>query len=315
MSLEINYGDLNLHKLMLGDGIRCEAFRRALARWVTPDSVVLDVGAGTGLLSIFAARAGARIVYAVEKTETAELARSIISENGLTERIRVFQDDIGNVDLPEPVNLIVSEWLGGLAVDENLLPMVLLARDRWLKPGGRMIPSRVSSWLVPAYDELLAEDVEFWKQPRYGVNLSTIGERTSRKMHGCRYHIKEEHLLAKPQQMWDIDPATVSLELATSNFEAEMLFCCSKSGRCNALAAWFEAQMDGDITLSNKPSEEYTHWGRWVFPMGTCLDVKPGAIVRVRFTVKPERPGSSTIDWQVSTGDYSFSSQDLTHLI
>lgn len=178
-----------------------------------------------------------------------------------------------------------------------------------------MIPSRVSSWLVPAYDELLAEDVEFWKQPRYGVNLSTIGERTSRKMHGCRYHIKEEHLLAKPQQMWDIDPATVSLELATSNFEAEMLFCCSKSGRCNALAAWFEAQMDGDITLSNKPSEEYTHWGRWVFPMGTCLDVKPGAIVRVRFTVKPERPGSSTIDWQVSTGDYSFSSQDLTHLI
>lgn len=314
MPLEINYYDLNVHELMLRDSIRCETFRRALTELVTPDSAVLDVGAGTGLLSIFAAQAGARVVYAVERTKTAELAQRIISENGLTDRIRVFQDDMANVELPEQVDLIVSEWLGGYGIDENLLPVVVQARDRWLKPSGNIIPRNVSSWIAPAYDEWLEQDVQFWKQYPYGVNLAAIGEKTSRQLHCCCNNVKEEHLLADPQQMWEIACASITLEQATDTFEAELTFTCRKRGHCNALAAWFEAYLSEDNILSNRPSGEYTHWGRWIFPLGTCLDVEEGSTIAVCFRVKPERVGQSRVVWQISIRDYSFSSEDVTSL-
>ena len=314
MPLEINYYDISVHTLMLRDSIRCEAFRRALTETVTPDSAVLDVGAGTGLLSIFAAQAGARVVYAVERTKTAELAQRIISENDLADRIRVFQDDMDKAELPEQVDVIVSEWLGGYGVDENLLPVIVRARDRWLKSGGKLIPDTVTSWIAPAYDDMLEQDLHFWKQHPYGVNLSAISDKTSRQLHCCRNNVKEEHLLADPQKMWETDSASITLEQSKDVFEADLHFTSLKTGRCNALAAWFDAHLGGDNVLSNRPSDEYTHWGRWVFPLGACLDVEEGASIGVHFQMKPESAGQSKASWHVNTEGYSFSSEDMTGL-
>lgn len=314
MPLEINYYDLHVHKLMLYDGTRCESFRRALADTVTPGAAVLDVGAGTGLLSIFAAQAGARVVYAVERTKTAALAQRIIADNGCADRIQVIQDDMEHVELPEPVDVIVSEWLGGYGIDENLLPVVVQARDRWLKPCGSMLPARVSSWLAPAYDEQLENDLHFWRQSPYGLNLTAIGEQTTRQLHCCRNHVQEAHLLATPQPLWEIDAHSISLAQSTATFSAAVQFTCSHAGRCNALAAWFEAQLRGEITLSNRPSDTWTHWGRWIFPLGRCLDVEEGQLITANFSVTPGHAGQSTATWQVSTGNYTFSSVDITQL-
>ncbi|HET6452807.1 MAG TPA: 50S ribosomal protein L11 methyltransferase [Armatimonadota bacterium] len=314
MPLEIDYSDLHVHKLMLHDGIRCAAFRRALAELVTPDSAVLDVGAGTSLLSVFAAQSGARIVYAVERTQTAELAERIVSDNRLSDRIRVIKEDMESVELPEQVDVIVSEWLGGYGIDENLLPVIVRARDRWLKPGGIMIPSTVSSWIAPAYDAELEKDIQFWTQEPYGVDLAAIAEKTSGHLLCCRNNVKAEHLLADPQQMWEIDCTAVTFEQAAGIFEAKLDFTCTKQARCNALAAWFEAHLSKDNVLSNRPSDQWTHWGRWVFPIGACLDVDEGSRIAVHFSVKPEGAGRSRAIWQVNIGDYSFSSEDVTSL-
>ena len=129
MAIEISYRDLWNHGSMLQDEVRCKAFRDALFEVVTPDSVVLDIGAGTGILSIFAAQAGAEKVYAVERTPVAQAAREIIESNGLSDRITVIQGEMESLELPEKVDVIVSEWLGGYGVDENLLPIVIQARD------------------------------------------------------------------------------------------------------------------------------------------------------------------------------------------
>lgn len=314
MPLEINYYDIHIHKLMLYDGVRCEAFRRALTDIVKPGSVVLDVGAGTGLLSLFAAQAGARVVYAVERTKTAELAERIIADNALTDRIQVFQDDMENVELPERVDVIVSEWLGGYGIDENLLPVIVQARDRYLKPGGELIPGIVSSWIAPVYDEMLEQDIQFWKQQPYGVNLTAIGESTSRLLRCCCNNVKDEHVLADPQMMWEVDPTSITLEQSAETFQAELSFTCRRGGRFNALAAWFEAYLSEDNILSNRPSDEYTHWGRWVFPLGACLDMEEGECIALCFSVKPEGAGQSRAIWRVNTRDYSFASEDMTRL-
>ncbi len=254
------------------------------------------------------------MVYAVERTKTAELARRIVSENGLSDRIQIFQDDMENVELPEKVDVIVSEWLGGYGIDENLLPVIVQARDRWLKPGGSMIPRHVSSWIAPAYDELLDQDDGFWRQHPYGVNLAAISDVTSSQLLWCRNNVKEEHLLADARQMWEIDPASITHGQATDVFQAELSFSCRRSGRCNALAAWFEACLSDGNILSNRPSEQYTHWGRWIFPIGACLDVDEGSTIAVSFRVEPGGTGQSTATWRVNLGDYSFSSQDSTSL-
>jgi|SRR5450755_4772027 len=130
------YAEFEVHRTMIRDRVRTEAFRRAINAVVRPGDVVLDVGAGSGILSVFAARAGAGSVYAVERTPIAVLAEQLAAANNVAETVKVFHGDVMDIELPEQVDVIVSEWLGGFGIDEGMLAPVIAARDRWLKPGG-----------------------------------------------------------------------------------------------------------------------------------------------------------------------------------
>ena len=134
------YAEFEVHRTMICDRVRTGAFRRAIDSVVRPGDIVLDVGAGSGILSVFAARAGAARVYAVERTSAAVLAQELAAANGVAEIVQVIHGDVIDVELPERVDVIVSEWLGGFGIDEGMLVPVIVARDRWLKPGGVMIP-------------------------------------------------------------------------------------------------------------------------------------------------------------------------------
>lgn len=314
MPLEINYWNLVGHESMLLDAVRCEAFHRALAETVTPESAVLDIGAGTGILSVFAAQAGARVVYAVERTHIADLARRIVAENGFTGRIRVLQGEMEAVELPEKVDVIVSEWLGGYGVDENLLPVVALARDRWLKPGGAMIPRAVTSWMAPVHDALLQQDVDFWYSRPYGVDLDPVGRAAVRRSIPCCNNVKQEHLLAAPQVLWAVDAGTVPLERAGLPFEARLEFVAERAGTFNALAAWFHAPLSGEVALCNGPAEPDTHWGRTIFPAGEALSVVAGTRVEVQFALEPCGKGRSRAVWEVRVEGYNFRSESVTVL-
>src|SRR5438552_5763121 len=98
-----------------------EAFERAIRRLVQPGDVVLDLGCGTGILAMLAARRGAR-VHAVESTRVAALALELAAQNGLADRITVHRADAVTLPPVEPVDLVVSDFLGGFLVDDNMLP-------------------------------------------------------------------------------------------------------------------------------------------------------------------------------------------------
>jgi predicted RNA methylase len=98
------------------------------------DKVVLDIGSGTGILSIFAVRAGAKHVYAVDNAEIAEYAKHIIKHNDLTDKITIIKGKVEEIDLPvAEVDIIISEWMGYFLLYESMLDTVLFARDKWLK--------------------------------------------------------------------------------------------------------------------------------------------------------------------------------------
>jgi len=300
---------------MLRDSVRCKAFRRAIAEAVTPGCTVLDVGAGTGILSMFAAQAGARAVYAVEQTQIVEVTRRIVEANGFSDRIKVIQGDITAVELPEKVDVIVSEWLGSYAVDENLLPIVTHARDHWLKPGGRMVPESVTVWMAPAFDEYLQQEVDFWRSDPYGIDFDLISRNAARRMDCFCNHINQKHLLCEPQLMWDIDCLTCSPEEVSQPFHFKSGFTAEQDGEFNVLAAWFRANLTKDVMLCNGPSDPDTHWGRQIFPVGKCVYVQSGTQVEVDFTHVPQGKGESRSLWSIKANDYQFHSAGATRLV
>ena len=315
MPQELNYSSIHGQESMLKDRVRCEAFQKALAETVTPGAVVLDVGAGTGLLSMFAAQAGAGRVYAVERTEVAQFASHLVTENGFGDRIEVIQNDIDAVTLPEPVDIIVSEWLDGYALDENLLPIVIRARDRWLKPGGRMIPGSVTSFLAPAYDTQHQQDCDFWNSYPYGLELGSIAAVRGRHAYASRYDLNQDRIPCAAQAMWDVDCRTCTLDEASRAFEARLAFTSGKTAPVNALAAWFDATLSSSVNLRNGPTDPETHWGRCVFPIGKVMDMAPGMEMQATFAHRPAGKGHSTASWQVEIDGYTFSSSDDTTLI
>ncbi len=132
----MSYVVVSSHRGMALDAGRNEAYARALAAAITPDSVVLDLGAGTGVHGLMAARLGARRVYLVEPEDIIALAEENVRANGLQDVVQCIQGRIEDVTLPEPVDVIVSVLTGNFLLTEDLLPVLFHARDRFLRPGG-----------------------------------------------------------------------------------------------------------------------------------------------------------------------------------
>ena len=117
------------------------------------DKIVMDIGCGTGILSIFAARAGAKHVYAIEYAEIALFAREIIKRNGLQDKITVIKGKMEEIELPVPkVDIIISEWMGYFLLYESMLDCVLWARDKYLIEGGKMLPDRAQLYIAAIED-------------------------------------------------------------------------------------------------------------------------------------------------------------------
>ncbi len=201
------YAEFEVHRTMIRDQIRTEAFKRAIEAVVRPGDVVLDVGAGSGVLSMFAARAGAARVYAVEQTSMAVLAQELVAANGLSDIVEVIQGDVMDIEPPERVDVIVSEWLGGFGIDEGMLVPVIAARDRWLKPGGTMIPGSVTAWTALVHDRYLEDTVEFLRTNPYGLDFEDLIEKTVNEISysGTFRHLAADDARSAPGRLWTTD--------------------------------------------------------------------------------------------------------------
>ena len=210
------YAEFEVHRSMIRDRVRTEAFRRAIDSVVRPGDIVLDIGAGSGILSVFAARAGAARVYAVEQTSVAVLAQQLAAANGVAEIVRVIHGDVMDIEPPERVDVIVSEWLGGFGIDEGMLVPVIAARDRWLKPGGVMIPRSVTAWAALVHDRYLGETVEFLRDNPYGLRLEDLVEKTVNEISysGTFRHLAAGDRRSEPSRLWTTDADLIPLEQA-----------------------------------------------------------------------------------------------------
>ena len=155
------YGYLSQQQNMMQDFIRTSTYQRAILSNMEDfrGKIVLDVGAGSGILSFFAVQAGARKVYAVEASSMAKHADDLVKSNNLSDKIKVIPGKIEEIHLPEQVDVIISEPMGYMLFNERMLETYLHAK-KWLAPGGNMFPTRGDLHIAPFSDaQLYTEQV------------------------------------------------------------------------------------------------------------------------------------------------------------
>uniref|UniRef100_A0A3P8P1U3 type I protein arginine methyltransferase n=1 Tax=Astatotilapia calliptera TaxID=8154 RepID=A0A3P8P1U3_ASTCA len=162
---------------MLKDEVRTLTYRNSMYhnKHIFKDKIVLDVGSGTGILSMFAAKAGAKHVYGIECSSISEYSERIIKSNHLDSVITIFKGKVEEVELPvEKVDIIISEWMGYCLFYESMLNTVIFARDKWLKPGGLMFPDRASLYVVAIEDRQYKDFKIHWWENVYGFDMTCI---------------------------------------------------------------------------------------------------------------------------------------------
>lgn len=165
---------------MLQDAVRTGTYQQSMLQ-NTRDfagKVVLDVGTGTGILSFFAAQAGAKKVYAVEASGSADVARALAHNNGYGNVVEVVRGKVEDVTLPEKVDVIISEPIGFLLVHERMIESYIVARDRFLKPKGRMYPTTGSIVFAPMTDDALYREqmakTVFWEVWTQSIDIYAL---------------------------------------------------------------------------------------------------------------------------------------------
>jgi protein arginine N-methyltransferase 1 len=256
------------HEKMLMDKNRCDVYQDAIQRTVKPGDVVVDLGAGTGLLSFFAVQAGARHVYAIEVSGIADVAAELIEANGFRDRITLIRENSKKVRLPERCNVLVTETLSSFCFDEeNIIEAIADARERFLKPGGHIIPQSADTFLVPFSSDsfgvgrLLAIDPAN-RSSFYDLDYRPLAEKLFNQRRHVRASGKPLLALSQPALCYHVD-----FQKDTQNPGKTLVpFRIGDDGRLDGFLGWFEALLCEGVTLSNSPYLPITHWWQLYLP-------------------------------------------------
>lgn len=237
-----NYG------AMIADRVRIRAYADALRRVITSDSVVVDLGTGTGIFALLACRFGARRVYAIEPSDAIQVAREIATANGFAERIEFHQAMSTEVTLPERADVIVSDIGGVLPWFQTHLPSIADARRRFLAPGGVLIPQQDAVWAaVVEAPELYARHSAPWEDCGFDLDMEPARRLAVNTFK--RGEVTADRLLAEPQRWAVLDYALVE----NANIRAQVHWTVSRAGTGHGIVVGLERTLAEGIRLSNAP--------------------------------------------------------------
>lgn len=256
----LGYAMPDVHIAMLSDQARTRAFLEAIAKVVQPGDTVLDIGTGTGILALAAARAGAKKVYAIESSQIAESAAAMFEKNGVADRVTVIRGWSTQVSLPEKADVLVTELIGNDPYEEQLDAVVRDARRRLLTPNARVIPETLSALLIPvAIPEryrnryvITPRMVAEW-EAAYGFSFDPLVELPS-----------VATFFVPPQEAagWPQFSSAVSLPVSAEQSFLKSATTCTSSGTIDGVLVAFETTLASGIVLSTAPraASATNHW-------------------------------------------------------
>lgn len=268
---------LSSYASMFADATRMTAYASALRQALRPGDVVLEVGTGPGLFAVHAARLGARKVYALDPSPAVTIAREIVHANGVADRVEVMHARLEDVDLPERVDVVISDLRGILPPHGNHFRTVMLARDRDLRPGGTLIPGRDRLHVgIACAPDVYQRFVGRWSGSCLGVEL------------GQGRH-------AASSTLYKVDPAEVSLvsddaiwatldyrSLTSMGIAGEAALTVSAACEGHGLLLWFDTTLVEGVGYSTAPDQPKQVYGLAFLPWERPIALESGSRIAVK---------------------------------
>ena len=282
---------------MIADEPRTGAYVRALRSVITPDSVVLDLGAGFGYFAILAATRGARHAYAVETEDAIGLGPSLAKINGVSDRVTFLQGDSRRVSLPERANVLVEDVRGVLPLNRERIKLLADARARLLTPDARWVAVRDHLWAAPSRrPDAMQRRLETAGPDVHGVDLRTLRPYTMDVRRNGKP--QEDDLLLPGALLGTLDLSTVS----EPYFEGCARWKVEAPIALDGFAVWFDAELAGGERFSSRPGPQQTVHGCLYVPLTTRLDAPAGSELSLRFCGVPVGEDYAWV-WESAVGD------------
>jgi SAM-dependent methyltransferase len=290
----MSYSLIQSQRSMALDSRRNAAYAAAMAKVITPDSVVLDLGAGMGVHGLLAAQLGAKRVYLVEPENVIGVAAELAKANGYGDRIHCLQGKIEEVELPEAVDVIISVFTGNFLLEEDLLPSLFYARDHYLKAGGVMIPDAAVMEAVPvAAPDLYQDLIETWSQSHHGLDYAPARAYANQAVYFyCQKELARSQYLAVPAELMALD----FYQAHNTHCNSSVSYRIKEAQLCHGWAGWFKIRL-GETWLSTSPHDPPVHWSAAFLPLDPPLALAEGEQVSFQL----QRPPHGDWSWRIST--------------
>jgi protein arginine N-methyltransferase 7 len=267
------------HFRLVRDEVRNAAFDTALRRAIKPGMRVLDIGSGTGLLAMMAARAGAAEVFSCEMNPAvADAAKEIVAINGFSDRIHVLHRNSNQLDadrdLGGRVDLIVSEIVSNDMLGQGVLATMENAVANLLKPGGSMIPAKGTVKIALGFDSKLRERRMTVTD---GFDLTAFN-RLAEPCYSIKTTSEQLQLLSEAEVLFEFDfQSTIPVPAAR-----KQLTLVARGGSVNCVVQWIRLEMDDVDAYENRPGDPaYSTWAIVAYPLSKQADLRPGETINI----------------------------------